>query len=52
MGKGTDFIKIRNFVDGKWIEESGVDHVPLFNPSTGEQIGEVPLSKPETAEPK
>ncbi|MBI9087043.1 MAG: aldehyde dehydrogenase family protein [Desulfobacterales bacterium] len=43
------WFKIRNYIDGEWIEESGVEHAPLFNPSTGEQIGEVPLSKPETS---
>jgi malonate-semialdehyde dehydrogenase (acetylating)/methylmalonate-semialdehyde dehydrogenase len=42
-------LKIRNYIDGEWIEESGVDQAPLFNPSTGEQIGEVPLSSPETS---
>ncbi len=49
MGKDPGFIKIKNFIDGKWVEETGVDCAPLFNPSTGEQIGEVPLSKAETS---
>ena len=44
-----DFIRIKNFIAGEWIEETGVDYVPLYNPSNGEQIGEVPLSKPETS---
>ncbi|MBT4288930.1 MAG: aldehyde dehydrogenase family protein [Deltaproteobacteria bacterium] len=44
-----EFIRVKNFIDGEWIEESGVDNVPLYNPSTGEQIGEVPLSSDETS---
>jgi malonate-semialdehyde dehydrogenase (acetylating)/methylmalonate-semialdehyde dehydrogenase len=43
------FIRIKNFIDGKWEEEPNVEHVPLFNPSTGEQIGEVPLSTVDTS---
>ena len=42
-------IKIRNFINGEWVAESGVEHAPLFNPSTGQRIGEVPLSKPDTS---
>ena len=41
--------RIRNFIHGEWVEESGVEMVPLYNPSTGEQIGEVPLSSEKTA---
>ncbi len=39
-----EFTRIKNFIDGEWVEESGVEYVPLYNPSTGESIGEVPLS--------
>lgn len=49
METALDFIRIKNFIDGEWIEEKGVESVPLYNPSTGEAIGEVPLSKPETS---
>ncbi len=41
--------RIRNFIDGTWIEAAEVEYVPLFNPSTGELLGEVPLSNPETS---
>ena len=41
--------RIRNFIHGEWVEESGVEMVPLYNPSSGEQIGEVPLSSEKTA---
>ena len=49
MTAKPEFIKIKNFIDGEWVEETGVDYTPLYNPSTGEQIGEVPLSRPETS---
>lgn len=44
------YIKIKNFINGQWHEEQGHSIVPLYNPSTGEQIGEVPLSGPDTCE--
>ena len=44
-----EYIRIKNFINGEWVEETGVDSTPLYNPSTGEQIGDVPLSKPETS---
>ena len=44
-----EFVRIKNFIDGKWEEENTDEYVPLFNPSTGEQIGEVPLSSEETS---
>jgi malonate-semialdehyde dehydrogenase (acetylating)/methylmalonate-semialdehyde dehydrogenase len=45
----SESLRIRNYIDGEWVEASGVEYAPLFNPSTGEQIGEVPLSSPETS---
>jgi len=44
-----EFIRVKNFIDGKWEEDACAEYVPLFNPSTGEQIGEVPLSTKETS---
>lgn len=44
-----EFIRIKNFINGEWVEETGVEYVPLYNPSTGEAIGEVPLSSEETS---
>ncbi|WP_319550360.1 aldehyde dehydrogenase family protein [Desulfogranum marinum] len=41
--------KIKNYINGEWIEETGVEHVPLYNPSTGELIGEVPQSSEKTS---
>ncbi len=50
MSTTGEFYRIKNFIDGQWVEETGVKYVPLFNPSTGEQIGEVPLSSDETSQ--
>ena len=41
---------IRNFINGAWQEEKGCSTVALYNPSTGEEIGAVPMSGKETAE--
>ncbi len=49
MSNQADFIRIKSFIDGEWVEEPGVEYAPLYNPSTGETIGEVPLSSPETS---
>ncbi len=46
----TPHITIRNFINGQWQEEQHADSEPLYNPSTGEQIGTVPNSGPATAE--
>ena len=43
-------IQIRNFINGQWQEETGGKTVPLYNPSTGETIGSVPISNMETCE--
>lgn len=45
----TEFTRIKNFIDGQWVADSQAEHVPLYNPSTGDTIGEVPLSTPETS---
>ena len=49
MTDKTEFIRVKNFIDGQWVEESGVEYLPLYNPSTGEVIGEVPLSSEKTS---
>ena len=43
-------IRIRNFINGQWADEPGGRTTPLYNPSTGEEIGQVPLSGPEAIE--
>ncbi|MEG2171714.1 MAG: aldehyde dehydrogenase family protein [Desulfovibrionaceae bacterium] len=44
------YITIKNFINGQWQEEKGAPTKPLYNPSTGEKIGEVPMSGAATAE--
>ncbi len=44
-----NFTRVKNFINGEWKEEKGVEYVPLYNPSTGKEIGEVPLSSQETS---
>jgi malonate-semialdehyde dehydrogenase (acetylating)/methylmalonate-semialdehyde dehydrogenase len=44
------YIKIKNFINGQWQEEPSAEVVPLYNPSTGERIGDVPLSGAASAE--
>ena len=43
-------IRIKNFINGEWQEEANGKRVPLYNPSTGEEIGSVPISGPDTCE--
>jgi len=49
MSAAYQNVRIKNFIHGEWVEETGFDSKPLFNPSTGEQIGEVPLSSEKTS---
>jgi len=42
-------VKVKNHINGKWVDENNGQYVPLYNPSTGAVIGEVPLSSPATA---
>jgi malonate-semialdehyde dehydrogenase (acetylating)/methylmalonate-semialdehyde dehydrogenase len=50
MAVASGHIRIRNFIDGAWVEATGGKHVDLFNPSTGEVIGEVPMSDTQAVE--
>ena len=49
MKPHPESISIRNYIDGNWSDETGVKTLPLFNPSDGKQIGQVPLSTAEAA---
>jgi len=42
-------IEIKNFINGEWTRELLGDTSPLFDPSTGDLIGSVPLSSTETS---
>lgn len=43
------YLKIKHYINGAWKEETGVKTEPLYNPSTGEVIGEVPMASSELA---
>jgi len=45
----SEYIKIKNHINGVWLEENNGQYEPLKNPSTGAIIGEVPLSSQETS---
>jgi malonate-semialdehyde dehydrogenase (acetylating)/methylmalonate-semialdehyde dehydrogenase len=42
--------KIKNYVDGVWIDSSSEEILDIMNPATGRSIGEVPLSTNEEVE--
>jgi malonate-semialdehyde dehydrogenase (acetylating)/methylmalonate-semialdehyde dehydrogenase len=44
MGNQIELTQIKNFINGAWVVAEKCESVPLINPSTGEIIGEVPLS--------
>lgn len=46
---GTKELTIKNYIHGEWVAGTGKS-MPLYNPSTGEQIGVVPMSDAETNE--
>jgi len=35
---------LRNYIDGKWVESESGERLDIENPSTGETLGQVPLS--------
>lgn len=41
--------KVKNFINGEWLVDDAAEPAPLFNPSTGEVIGEVTMSSQETS---
>ncbi len=43
-------ILIKHFINGQFVEEENCKKEDLFNPSTGEVIGFVPMSSPELAQ--
>jgi malonate-semialdehyde dehydrogenase (acetylating)/methylmalonate-semialdehyde dehydrogenase len=49
MKVNSQAIRIQNHINGEWEDEVGGQYVPLRNPSTGQVIGEVPISSPETS---
>jgi len=46
----ADSIRIKNLIDGEWLVGDNETTVALYNPSTGAQIGEAPMSSAATVE--
>jgi malonate-semialdehyde dehydrogenase (acetylating) / methylmalonate-semialdehyde dehydrogenase len=38
--------RLRNYIDGEWVEPAGCDWLDVENPSNGEIVARVPLSRP------
>ncbi|MTI83958.1 MAG: aldehyde dehydrogenase family protein [Firmicutes bacterium] len=45
-----EFGKLKDYINGEWIEETGAEFLKVYNPSTGEEIGEVPITPTEKVE--
>lgn len=45
----ADLIRNQSFLDGRWVDASDGARMPVMNPATGEQIGEVPDCTPQDA---
>jgi len=39
-----EMIHVLNYIDGEWRQSSAQEHLQVFNPATGEVLGQVPLS--------
>lgn len=48
MVKEEGIMIIKNYINGEWVEETGVHYENVENPSTGEVIGKVPHSSEAT----
>ncbi len=44
MDYTKDFCAVKNVIDGVWRADDEAGTMPIFNPSTGEEIGHVPLT--------
>ncbi len=40
-------VQVRNFIDGEWRISKASEYWGVYNPATGEKLGEVPLSPPQ-----
>lgn len=38
--------RLRNYINGRWVEADNSGYLLVEDPSTGEKLGEVPLSTP------
>lgn len=44
-----EFTRLKNLINGEWVDDETAEYIPLFNPSTGETIGEVPMCNADTS---
>lgn len=49
MDYRNDYVEIKNVIGGQWCREEQVETLPVYNPSTGEEIGNVPLTSESEA---
>ncbi|MEH6458214.1 MAG: aldehyde dehydrogenase family protein [Cocleimonas sp.] len=49
MSEANQMSEIKNFINGQWGSNDGLETVPLINPSTGKEINKVPMSTPEVS---
>lgn len=50
MDYRKDYIDVRNVIGGEWSRPATEERLPVYNPSTGEEIGNVPLTPAEEVE--
>ena len=47
MDYRKDYIDVCNVIGGEWSRPATEERLPVYNPSTGEEIGNVPLTPAE-----
>ncbi|MDQ3638360.1 MAG: aldehyde dehydrogenase family protein, partial [Actinomycetota bacterium] len=47
MQASSKSYQVRNFIGGSWEDRNGRETEPVYDPATGEVIGETPLSTKE-----
>ena len=50
MDYRKDYIDVCNVIGGEWSRPATEERLPVYNPSTGEEIGNVPLTPAEEVE--
>ena len=46
----NEFYTIKHYINGQWVQEENANTEPMYNPSTGEVIGEVPMGSDALAQ--
>ncbi|MCP0888068.1 CoA-acylating methylmalonate-semialdehyde dehydrogenase [Ligilactobacillus sp. WILCCON 0076] len=50
MEKFNKNLKLKNFIDGEWVEADTTEYEPVYNPATGEVLAQVPHSTKDDVE--